>query len=136
MPPAAHRGPPLLLIVLTLIARLSWYSPSTCPTAPVNCWNPSEWWKLANGVDYRTLPGHILACPPDFALGSRWHIHGSRFGLADGDWRCFDRGGAVVTEADGSVVLDLLRDTPVWGERLTVTVEYLQSGECGRNIRK
>lgn len=113
----------LSLCATTVMAKLSWYDPELClvPDLRYNCFDPSRWWKMAAGHDARLHYGEALACPVEFAIGSRFEISGSRWGLADGEWICLDRGGAIVTRPDGSIVLDLLRDSPVWGEVLPVT---------------
>lgn len=117
---------PLLFAGFTLLARMSYYDPSLCAEKPINCFNPNEWWRMASGHDARLWYDRATACPEVFPLGTRFHITGSRYGLADGDWRCLDRGGMVTMGKDGAV-LDLLKHNPVWGESLIVTVTLPQS---------
>jgi len=117
------------LIVIALLARLSWYDPGLCDTKPINCFDPQHWYLMAAGHDAREWYDKALACPQSFPLGTRFTITGSRWGLADGEWLCLDRGGMVVVEDDGSIVLDLLRREPIWGERLIVTVELPIGGK-------
>lgn len=114
---------PALILGFTMLARMSWYDPSLCNVKPVNCYNPAEWYKMAGGADARDWFNRATACPEVFPIGTAFHIEGSRYGLADGDWTCLDRGGRVVIGKDGAV-LDLLRHTPVWSESLIVQVEF------------
>lgn len=114
---------PALILGFTLLARMSWYDPSLCVTQPINCYDPSHWWSMAAGHDAREWYNHALACPENFPLETIFHIEGSRYGLADGDWTCLDRGGSVKMTTKGAV-LDLLRHSPVWGESLLVTVKF------------
>lgn len=110
------------ILPLIVYAYMSWYDPALCNDQPINCFNPDSWWRMAAGHDAREYYGLALACPQEFPLGTRFVINGSRWGLADGEYICLDRGGSVVTRSDGSIVLDLLRSTPVWGETLPVVV--------------
>src|SRR3990167_5594020 len=112
------------LITLTLIARLSWYDPGLCPFAPINCFDPASPFHMASGEDARDWYGRVLACPPEYALGTVFVISGSRWGLADGRWRCLDRGGAVITEPNGTLRLDLLSASPVWAEVIPVSLMF------------
>jgi hypothetical protein len=58
----------------------------------------------------------------EFKIGTRFIIDGSRWGLADGEWICLDRGSMVVVKDDGTVILDLLLDKPIWADTLKVKV--------------
>jgi len=112
----------LAAAVLVVTARLSWFNPALCHELPVNCFDPDRWWNMAAGHDAREWYGRALACPGEFPLGSKWIIEGSRWGLADGEFECLDRGGRIVIDADGIVWLDLLTDKPIWGDVLPVIV--------------
>lgn len=112
----------LAAAVLVITARLSWYDPARCDVSPINCFDPDRWWNMAAGHDARNWYGRALACPPEFPLGTQFLIRGSRWQLADGEWTCLDRGGAIVIDADGLVWLDLLTDRPIWGDVLPVAV--------------
>ena len=108
--------------VLVVTARISWYHPATCFESPINCLNPATWWQTASGEDARAWYWKGLACPSDYPFGTKFVIENSKYGLADHTWICIDRGGAIVTRSDGTIVLDLLTDKPVWGDVLPVTV--------------
>lgn len=112
----------LIFVVATIVAHLSWYNPALCDVRPINCLDPDNWWVMAAGSDARQWYNKALACPSEFPIGSTWIIKNSRNGLADGKYTCLDRGGMIVTKQDGSVVLDLLRDTPIWYEQISVNV--------------
>jgi len=110
----------IISLALVITAKLSWYDPSLCDTAPVNCFDPDRWWQMAAGHDARDWYGAALACPAEFPIGTRFVISGSRWALADGEWLCLDRGGAIVIDGRGVSTLDLLRRKPVWAETLSV----------------
>lgn len=112
-----------LILAFVVMAKLSYYDPATCHVRPINCFDPNRWWQMSNGHDARDWYGRALACPAEYPIGTRFTIEGSRWGLADGQYRCLDRGGMVVTGADGVIVLDLLLDYPIWADTLPVTVE-------------
>lgn len=111
------------IVVVALLARLSWYDPALCADKPINCFDPDHWWRMAAGHDARDWYDRALACPQTFKIGTRFTISGSRGRLADGEWLCLDRGGAVVVNDDGSIVLDLLTRSPIWSETLIVKAE-------------
>lgn len=125
----------LITFIFVINAKLSWYNPALCQQHPINCFNPLNPYKMAAGHDARNHYWRALACPQEFKIGTRFIIHGSRWGLADGEWVCLDRGGAIVIRDDGTVVLDLLTDKPIWGDELPVTVvsyEKIRSlNHCG-----
>src|SRR3990172_2073811 len=77
-------------------AETVWYDPARCSESPINCFDARQWWSMAAGHDAREWYGVAAACPPEFPLYTRISITGSRFGLADGERVCLDRGGAVV----------------------------------------
>lgn len=120
---------PTVILALTVHATLTWYDPALCQSEPTNCYNPATPFRMAAGNDAREWYGRALACPPEFPLFTEFIVTGSRFGLADGRFVCMDRGGAVIVKKDGTVVLDLLRSTPVWNERIPVTV-LLPDSSC------
>jgi len=109
-------------IALAIIAHLSWYNPALCYTRPINCFDPDHWWVMAAGSDAREWYNKSLACPETYPIGSKWIITNSRNQLADGQYLCMDRGGMIVQNEDSSVVLDLLRKTPIWHEVVQVFV--------------
>jgi len=111
-----------MAIVLTVIALLTWYTPSQGGT---NCDSTCE--HMAAGHAVKDWYGRALACPAEFPIGTVFEIRGSRWALADGVYVCLDRGGAVTTLPDGTVVLDLLRKSPVWRETLIVTAYIPQA---------
>ena len=113
-----------IIIALTVHATLTWYDPGRCVELPINCYNSAHPFRMAAGHDARDWYGRALACPERFPIGTEFLIRGSRWGLADGRYRCMDRGGAVVVRDDGVVVLDLLRREPVWNEVLRVKVVF------------
>lgn len=116
--------PTLPALPETVLADLTWYHPETCPEHPINCFDADVWWRMAAGHDARQWYGRALACPEEFPIGTRFEISGSRYGLADGDWVCLDRGGAIVIGENGVVRLDLLMRAPIWRETLSVEVVY------------
>ena len=100
----------------------AWYDPGLCRTAPINCFDPLYPYRMAAGHDAREWYGRALACPEEFPIGTMFTIENSRFGLADGERVCLDRGGMIVMRPDGTAVVDLLSRHPVWRERLVVSV--------------
>lgn len=105
-----------MAIVLTVLATLTWYNPNL---GGMNCDRSCA--HMAAGHRVEDWWGRALACPQEFPLGTVFEIRGSRWGLADGDFICLDRGGGVTVLQDGTVVLDLLRTSPIWQESLIVT---------------
>lgn len=101
--------------LFTVQANLTWYDPSL---GGHNCDLTCDIAGASTPLDY----GNILACPLEFPRGTIFEIYGSRNGLADGRWWCWDAGGDVVIHDGGIVQLDLLSHIPVWRETLTVTV--------------
>lgn len=85
---------------------------------------------MAGGADARKWYNRALACPQSFPLWTKFHIEGSRWGLADGDYTCLDRGGAVIVQGD-AIVLDILRHEPIWGEKIKVTID-ITNKETGK----
>lgn len=116
-----------MAIILSLVAWLSWYDPGQCAAKPINCFDAANPYRMAAGHDARLYYGHALACPAEFPIGTLFVIEGSRYGLADGAYTCLDRGGAVTVLPDGTVVLDLLRKSPIWSESLIVTAYVPQA---------
>lgn len=90
-----------------LQARVTWYDPSRCQSAPINCYDAEQWWRMSGGHDARHLYGVALACPEQYY---RWV-----FKVRGRYYRCLDAGGAVVTGADGVISLDILSRVPVPG---------------------
>lgn len=123
----------VLLITLFIVnARLSWYHPATCSESPINCFDSAVWWHTASGEDARHWYWRGLACPSEYAMGTRFVINGSRWGLADGEWICIDRGGMIITHDDGSITLDLLTDRPIWADVLPVQIVVKRVVQCER----
>lgn len=105
------------LIAFTATANLTWYDPAL---GGVNCDSSCDY--MAAGDPVADWYGRALACPPEFPLGTRFSILGSRWGLADGEWLCLDRGGSIVILDDGVIRLDLLTRAPIWRENVTVVI--------------
>ena len=123
----------IFVTALVVMAKISWYNPQLCELGPefyVNCGNPAFWWRMSCGLyDAREHYWRALACPVEYPLNTQFVIEGSRYGLADGTWRCLARGGAIVTRADGTIILDLLTTKPVWGDVLPVRIIQEKSHE-------
>ncbi|MEN6410619.1 MAG: hypothetical protein ABFD44_13020 [Anaerolineaceae bacterium] len=77
-------------------AHLSFYWP---PYRDMNCDVECE--HLANADDWQQWVGKGVACPGEYELGTVFVIMGQK-------WKCVDRGGAIVINADGSIWLDML----------------------------
>lgn len=105
------------LMAFTAIANVTWYDPAL---GGVNCDDSCA--HMAAGDPVADWYGRALACPSEFALGTRFIITGSRWGLADGEWTCLDRGSSIVIREDGVIRLDLLTRAPVWRENVMVMV--------------
>lgn len=111
-------------ITFTVMAALTWYNPML---GGVNCDNSCEW--MAAGHPVAEWFDRALACPEDYPIGTIFSIEGSRWGLADGEWVCLDRGGRVIVDENGIVSLDLLKHDPIWGETLQVEVRLRRALE-------
>jgi hypothetical protein len=115
-----------LVLALLLAARtpdaqaravLSWYDPAL---GGINC--DAECAYMGHDTPVAQWYGRAAACPPEIPRGAVIRITGSH--NADGYWRCLDGGGAVVTRADGVVVLDLLSRYPIHREIVAVDIFY------------
>lgn len=102
---------------VTARAELYWFDPAL---GGINCNGECE--TMAAGHQVSEWYGRALACPKQVPIGAVFVIRGSRWGLADGEWRCLDRGGAVVMRDDGVMVLDLLVREPIWRDELEVEI--------------
>ena len=75
----------------------------------------------ASGRPWQEGINKWLACPREFPFGTAFQLPGGE------TFYCYDRGGKIVTNSDGSIWLDLLIDTPPpvpYGTRMTVKVFY------------
>ncbi len=79
-----------------LKAHLSFYWP---PLGDINCDYECE--HLANGDIWQKWNGTGIACPEEYSLGTEFIIMGD-------EWKCVDRGDAIVTNPDGTIWLDML----------------------------
>lgn len=77
-------------------AHLSFYWP---PYRDMNCDVECE--HLANMDDWQQWVGKGVACPIEYDIGTVFVIRGQK-------WTCVDRGGAIITNEDGSIWLDML----------------------------
>jgi hypothetical protein len=79
-----------------VLAHLSFYWP---PLGDMNC--DYECAHIANGDRWQKWVGIGVACPIRYPLGTVFVIMGS-------EWKCVDRGEAIVVNPDGSIWLDML----------------------------
>lgn len=91
-------------------AIISYYYP---PYGGINCAGSCD--LMANGAYWADWIGRAAACPPEWPFGTAVYI----FGRA---WLCMDRGGAIVTQDDGRVWLDLLSPVMPYGLPYAATV--------------
>lgn len=96
-------------------AHISYYWPEY---GGINCDATCD--DLADGSDWHGQEGLVLACPSEYPFGTIFQIGGTF-------WVCRDRGQAIVTNADGTIWLDVLYPYMpfkgvAWGSVLTVGV--------------
>jgi len=87
------------------LARYSYYFP---PLGGINCDGDCD--HMANGEAWRGYVGEVVACPPEFPLGTVFRVLGD-------EYICLDRGGAIQFLDDGTFWLDFLRpngEYPFW----------------------
>lgn len=89
--------------------RLSWYDPELCVTAKrlINCGNPAYWWNMGDGKNATEWYDRALACPKGF-YGRTFVIDGLY-----GPRTCYDGGGQIFVEEDGTIRLDVLTKVPI-----------------------
>lgn len=75
---------------------------------------------MANGERWENWIGKAVACPAEFPFGTIFVLPGGE------RFVCKDRGGAIITENDGTIWLDLLVfEPPVpYGTVVEVKVVY------------
>jgi len=118
----------LIAFTIAMSAKLTYYDPSTCDVAPINCFNPTQWWRMAAGHDARNYYEQALACPQEFPIGSKWRLPEIKGAwIPAKEWVCLDQGGGIKARVDdkGNLIvnLDLLVNRPIVSE--IVDVEYI-----------
>lgn len=103
-------------------AHLSFYWP---PYRDMNCDVECE--HLANTDDWQQWVGEGVACPGEYELGTVFVIMGQK-------WQCVDRGGAIVTNADGSIWLDMLMPYMPYGIAWGTVSEVRVIREVSNNL--
>ena len=118
-PTAVMTATPQQPTTYQIVAKMSYYWP---PLGGINA--DHDMLHTADGSNWRKLYNEgikILACPPEFPIGTKFYIRGD-------EWICKDRGGAIVRNPDNSYWLDLLADTMpysmTWGQMEIVEVQY------------
>ena len=87
---------------VTVQAKISHYNPALGGVNCSNFVNGKCVSRMASGASWEKWMNKACACPKEYPFGTK-------FILPDGSkWVCMDRGGKIVTEADGTIWLDLL----------------------------
>ena len=120
----------VLTVTLWITATLTWYDPQL---GGINCDHECDY--LGTGYRVEEWYDRAVACPEEFPRGTIFIIEGTRWGLADGSYYCWDAGGAVTFQDDGSIVLDVLTRNAIWRDTLLVEV-VLPDGEDDSVIGK
>ena len=100
----------------TTRAYISHYDPRLGGT---NCFNFVDGWcvsPMASGKRWEDYFGVALACPAEYPFGTV-------FVIGDKEWICLDRGGAILTNPDGTIWLDMLLDVPEYNYGSLVEVQ-------------
>lgn len=92
-------------------AYYSWYWP---PLGGINC-RAGDCSTVANGDKWEKWVGRGLACPVDFALGTKFYVD-------DQEWVCVDRGSKIVMK-NGKPWLDFLTAYPAHGYGSVISVQ-------------
>lgn len=94
------------------VAIMSNYYP---PWGGINCNDNCN--DIATGESWVGYVGQIVACPTEFPIGTVFHIEGR-------DYECRDRGGAIITEPDGRIWLDILTPVSKYYYKQEVPITY------------
>jgi hypothetical protein len=98
----------------TIQARISHYTPWAGGTNCSQFVNGECISRMASGKRWQDYVDEALACPSEYPFGTRFVVLGK-------EWTCLDRGGAIKSNKDGTIWLDLLTaDAPVAFESVVV----------------
>lgn len=92
---------------LSVLVRVSWYDPALCFIRPINCKEPAYWWNMGDGKNATEWYDRALACPKEY-YSRTFLIEGLR-----GPRTCYDGGGSIFVEEDGTIRVDVLTQHPI-----------------------